>query len=429
MTKSTWARRAAPACAGACSRRAALIAVLVGQFHHAAAQPATAPTPAEPVEASSDDIDLSALGLEPGGSSFDDKLSIYGFADVIWEWQHWTHDNGFVAQDSRGFAVGNLNIYLAKQLTAKARTLAEVRFTLAPNGSQKPDGSFVDTTALDVTNFYRPTQWGGIVIERAYVEYDLGDHLTLRAGHWLTPYGVWNIDHGSPAIIGGGRPYIIGEQFFPDHQTGLDLFGNHYLHGVKLDYHLTASNGRGGAEAQQDQDTELAFGGRLAAETPWGIKLGASYYQGRYTGLVTTPGVPAQTYREAAYGGDAGYDRGPLHLQVEVIARDRRYDEGSRAASTAGFAPDSRDFGAYALAGYRFNHLWNVMPFTYYERYRPADHSYFSGIDGINVGLNFRPTPALVFKLQLSRVGFLDGPEILAGQVIYDTSVQAAWVF
>src|SRR5439155_19746980 len=133
-------------------------------------------------------------------------------------------------------------LYLAKSLIRKARALAEVRFTFLPNGSINPDGSIVNTTATDVTNVNRPVQWGGIVIERAYLEYDLGDHLTIRAGRWLTPYGIWNIDHGSPVIIATSRPYIIGEQFFPEHQTGLDAFGSHHQDGFKLNYHLTASN-------------------------------------------------------------------------------------------------------------------------------------------------------------------------------------------
>jgi len=433
-------------------KRAALTAVLLGaQLHRAAAQPAPV-EPAAPAEstaasepaagapdpapdapaalsASSDDIDLSSLGLEPGAASFDDKLNIYGFADVGWTWQHLVRHNNFVKRDIRGFGIGNLNIYLAKNLTAKARTLAEIRFTLLPNGSMNADGSYVDTTALDFTNFYRPTQWGGITIERAYAEYDLTEHLTIRAGHWLTPYGIWNIDHGSPVILGTGRPYIIGEQFFPEHQTGLELFGSHYDRGFKLEYHLTASNGRGATEGQQDQDLDLAFGGRLAVETPWGLKLGGSVYRGRYTGFPAGAGARAPSYDEVAYGADAQYDLGALHLQAEVIAHDRHYDEGLRTATGGGFVPDSRDFGVYVLAGYRFDRFWNVMPFSHVEHYRPGDHTLFEGVNGGSVGLNFRPTPALVLKLESSRAAFYAGQGILGGAVIYVSAAQAAWVF
>src|SRR5438874_865868 len=125
--------------------------------------------------ASSDDIDLSALGLDPGAAAFDDKLNIYGFADVGYRVTHASRNPVFFPQDTRSFAVGNFNLYLAKSLIRKARALAEVRFTFLPNGSINPDGSIVNTTATDVTNVNRPVQWGGIVIERAYLEYDVGE--------------------------------------------------------------------------------------------------------------------------------------------------------------------------------------------------------------------------------------------------------------
>ncbi|HEV7559223.1 MAG TPA: hypothetical protein VGO00_27300, partial [Kofleriaceae bacterium] len=223
------------------------------------------PAAAEPD--SSSDIDLGALGLDPSSSGFDDHLSIYGFADINWQNLRWSHPNQYLANTS-SFIFGNLDIYLAKNLTPKARSLVELRFLFAPNGSQNADGSVVDTSAQDLSDFQRSLQWGGIVIERAYVEYDIHPLLTVRAGHWLTPYGIWNTDHGSPTIIGTIRPFIIGEQFFPEHQTGLDAFGSIPLGGYKLGYHATLSNGRSPAEAQADFDNEPAFGGRLELHTP-----------------------------------------------------------------------------------------------------------------------------------------------------------------
>jgi hypothetical protein len=389
--------------------------------------------PGSSIHPSSDAIDLSSLGLEPGAPAYDDKLNVYGFADISVQASHWVRKSSFIAQNARTFAIGNLNLYLAKNLTAKARALAEVRFTFLPNGSLNIAGgvvgSTVDTTALDVTNFSRPSQWGGVVIERAYVEYDVTEHLTIRAGHWLTPYGIWNIDHGTPTVLTPGLPYVIGERFFPEHQTGLDLFGNHHRDGYQLAYHATISNGRGATEAQADQDNKFAFGGRLALTTPWGLKVGGSYYRGRYTGLATTAGATPETYLEAAYAGDAQLDRGALHLQTEVIARDRHYTAGQRAAATAGFVPDGRDFGFYVLAGYRFERLWNVMPCVGYEDYRPADHWLFPGSGVEDAGLNFRPTPNLVFKLQATHTRFDDGTGLFAGESTYYYTAQACWVF
>ena len=395
----------------------------------AAPVPATARAPEPPTHASSDAIDLSSLGLEPSAVTFDDKLNIYGFGDVGFRSDSWSRHVLNLQDHAKTFLVGNLNIYVAKNLTAKARSLIEVRFTFLPNGSQNLDGSVVDTTALDPTNFNRPSQWGGVVIERAYIEYDLTEHLTLRGGHWLTPYGIWNIDHGSPTILGTSRPYTIGGQFFPEHQTGLDLLGSYDQDGYKLGFHATASNGRGATEAQADQDNKLAFGGRLELETPWGLKVGGSYYRGRFTGVATTAGAPPETYLEAAVGGDAQLDRGALHLQAEVVASDRHYAGGQRTAMAGGFTPDGRELGFYALAGYRFDRLWNVMPFTFCEEGQPSDHLSYTTLFDANLGLNFRPAPSLVFKVVATYFTFANGVGYLAGTRLYELSAQAAWVF
>ena len=389
------------------------------------------PTPAPPTPAvsktSSDDIDLSSLGLDPSASSFDDKLNIFGYADFSYAAQRFSRDPVVIPKISRGFVSGNLNVYIAKNLTPKARSLLEVRFTFLPNGSINNDGTYVDTTARDITDSQRQVQWGAIIIERAYVEYDLGEHLTIRGGHWLTPYGIWNIDHGSPVIIGTSRPYIVGAEFFPEHQTGLDLFGTDHEGAFKIEYHLTASNGRGTTEAQADQDGELAFGARLDVETH-GLKLGGSYYRGRSTGLPPVVGGLADTFLEAAYGADIQFDRGGLHVQAEVMARDRHYDDGKRNSIASGFTADGRDTGFYALAGYRFDRWWNVMPYTIFENHSPADHTSYGKINAGSFGLNFRPAASLILKLQAEYARF-DGGGLFDDEHATLYTSQASWVF
>jgi hypothetical protein len=385
-------------------------------------------TPSMP-SASSNDIDLSSLGLDPGG--FDDKLNIYGFADFNYTGIHWVREAPPTTQkDTHGFLVGKLNVYLAKNLTPRARTLVEVKFSFMPNASQNSDGGYISTLALDASNLNRPTTWGSTVIERAYIEYDVTDYLTIRAGHWLTPYGIWNTDHGSPVVINVLPPYIIGELFFPEHQTGLELFGRLDAGRFQIEYHLTASNGRGAAEAQLDLDNELAYGARVALETPWGLKIGGSYYRGKYTGFPASTGALPDTYREADYGVDLQYRNGGLLVQSEAIARERHYSVGARAVSGSGFAADGRDLGFYVQAGYRFDVLGNVMPFAMYQDYKPADYPYFNRVKDVQIGLNFRPSPNLVYKLEVARARVPDDdPKLLAGMKDYLYFAQAAWVF
>lgn len=181
--------------------------------------PAASPPPATTTgPAASNDIDLAALGLDPSSSGFDDKLNIYGFADVEYSAVHLETKSPYIG-DTRGFSGGNLNIYVSKNLTKEWRFFGEVRFLYLPNGAEAHDGTITVTSAGDPNDFARTVSWGGILIERAYAEYDVNNYLTIRAGHFLTPYGIWNTDHGSPTIIAAYRPYTIGEQYFPEHQT------------------------------------------------------------------------------------------------------------------------------------------------------------------------------------------------------------------
>jgi len=77
----------------------------------AAAATVTAPDPAPAAQKpapAADDIDLASLGLDPGGSSFDDKLNIYGFADLSYNVLHVEQNSPFVP-DTHSFVSGNFN--------------------------------------------------------------------------------------------------------------------------------------------------------------------------------------------------------------------------------------------------------------------------------------------------------------------------------
>jgi hypothetical protein len=383
-----------------------------------------------PPPASDETVDLAALGLDPSsGTAFDDKLNIYGFADAQYQALSFRH---VALQSTRAFASGNLNVYLAKNLTPHWRFLAEVRFMYLPNGAESYAGTSTVTAAGDPNDFVRPVSWGAILIERAHIEYDVNEYLTVRAGRFLTPYGIWNIDHGPPVIISAFRPYLIGEQFFPAAQTGLDLYGNIHVGEYRVGYHATASNGRTLVDSTRDPDNSLAFGGRVEVEAPWAgtVKLGASVYGGKATDLSSTGQITDQ-YTERSYGVDAQWDHGGLHVQAELIGNSRRYVTGERAAlSTSAFAPDGTQWGYYGLAGYRTNVLWNAMPYVYTEHERPLDKSLFGVVHTYNAGINFRPAPSVVLKLEGSFSFMRDGGLLGAtnGGVNVFTGL-VAWVF
>ncbi|MCE9573825.1 MAG: hypothetical protein K8W52_11785 [Deltaproteobacteria bacterium] len=422
----------------------------------AAADVANVPAPAAPpadgpsaADQAADDIDLASLGLDPAsaGSGEEDKLNIYGFADFNY-WAPFLPKGNVVASylpKEHYFSFGNLNIYLARNLGASWRALSEIRFLYSPNGSEA-GGALTSTSVEDPANLQRSVSWGGISIQRAYIEHDLTSKISVRAGHWLTPYGIWNLDHGSPTIIGTLRPYIVGEQFFPESQTGIDVFGSTLVGDYKLGYHATVSNGRGPASTVRNLSNDMGFGGRVEFEAPWAgsFKAGASVYAGKFVDRPTdqvsvdATGKPIDVepvgtrYAEVAYAADAQWIHRGLHLQSEIMARQRAYDTGARPGTAAtGFSPDSASWGIYGLAAYRFERFWNVMPYVQAEHYRALESSVTTQIGRVirvwDAGLNFRPSASVVLKLSWNDAWFPDRRLDIAHFKV--AMAQISWVF
>jgi hypothetical protein len=390
-------------------------------------------------EAAGEDV-LAELGLDPSAPvAANDQLMIYGFADVGYHVSVTPYRDVIsnVLPKENHFGIGNLNVYLTKKLTEQWRILAEVHFTYAPNGTVEPDGTITQTRGSDPTDFGRDVSWGGIEIERVYIDYDVHPNLTVQVGSFLTPYGIWNVDHGSPTIIGTSRPYVIGDQLLPERQTGLHLYGVKALAEYSLGYHATLSNGRGPYEAFRDLDDNKGVGGRLWFEAPWAgtLRIGASGYTGRFSDresdvIVVEDGMPVNTtpsgiaYREVGYGADVLWTRGGLHAQAEVIGRRVAYIDGARspAGMGAGFSPDSTAFGVYGVVGYRLDRLWNVMPYVMAEHYVPLTNTFVDKADAISAGLNFRPTPSVVLKAQYVDVR-LQGPQLTGHMRSLDSQI------
>lgn len=372
------------------------------------------------------------------------RLDLYGFADF--QYGRLLGDSPAVTPSSSYFAVGNLNLYLASELGDEWRSLVEVRFMYLPNGGQPSStltGPTTDTTVYDGNDYGRPVQWGGIHIERAWLERSFHKLLTVRVGHWLTPYGIWNVDHGSPVVIGVGRPFIVGEALFPASQTGIELYGTADIDRIQLGYHLTLSNGRGPASTITDFDNNKAVGGRLFLrhESAFGtVNVGTAFYRGLYSnkhsalgvdanGAPTTVTVIDSQYDELSLSVDLKWQWHGLLVQGEAIENEVAYTASGRTVSTSLGAPafdsDYRRWGVYGLAGYRFAFL-GVMPYGSAGYYKEGSPSWIPKLWYYLVGLNLRPTPRVVLKLQFDYVHFyLDMPSPNAKML----TAQTAWSF
>ncbi len=402
---------------------------------------------------------LAQLEADTGGVPLEatPSLQLYGFADFSF-YKMFTAPRstlGAIVATKPSFAVGNLNLYLSGDLGEGWESLSEVRFTYLPNGSRKVNTTTgeverTETVVADYTNFWRARNVGGIFIERAWLQYTADPLFTIRGGSWLTPYGIWNVDHGSPTIISVLRPYVIGLELLPEAQTGVQLRGTGYpTESISLGYALGLSNGRGPVQAYTDLDTNKAVTVRLhgSHRGDGTLAFGVSGYYGRFTDLQQSTRVAAngaelrqeivEQYDELSLGADVKYTRDGFHVQAEFIVNERAYtEEGRTLHSATTFVPDIRRYGGYGVLGYRFD-WFGLMPYLTAEYFvvpnvlelnRPPTNDKMSFA---SLGVNARPTHNVTLKLEANYAAF-------AGEIPDDSAfadpvggfqAQAAWAF
>ncbi|HKU42514.1 MAG TPA: hypothetical protein VJR89_30360 [Polyangiales bacterium] len=432
--------------------RASSLALLACLVLHSAAR-AEEPQPDDEYELSA--AELANLGLtdENGeAQAVDTAIKLYGFIDFSTVFVLASHTWREIIQEHPSFYIGNFNLYLSKNINQSVRTFAEVRLMYLPNGSRSQTtltGDWTSTVAYDYADFDRALKWGGIEIERVYLEWTIHSLLSLRVGQFLTPYGIWNVDHGSPTIIPVIRPFIIGNQLFPERQTGFELFGQLRLSSDHtLGYHLTLSNGFGPVSEYRDLDDNKAVGGRLywTYEGLGELRIGVSGFFGSDTDArrvvrVDSNALPTFTERieqqsdVLALAGDLRWQLGGALLQAEVITQQRHYTDGRRAIFTHPLLgrpvalPDTFSWGGYVLAGYRFEWLGS-MPFamlSHVNFIEPFELTRAKPVV-VDVGLNVRPIDEVVIKVDYQHA-FWPGGYFLTDVPMQVLSFQLAWAF
>lgn len=351
-------------------------------------------------------------------------LKMYGFMDFGFQKAFFTDKSTvgqFFATDASTFVLGNLNVFLDAEPHEDWRGLVELRFTNLPHGVETlPDpatGAPYQRTNTQVVDYTSPSfrnqiTVGSVIIERAWMQWTASDLFKARSGLFLTPFGIWNVDHGTPTLISLLLPSGIADLYFPDRQLGVELLGSVYSGSWELGYHAYVSNGRGIA-TQIDFTEEKAFGGRLYAASSAGIKpkFGISGYHGEAVNVekefVST--VPIEiavnetvSFREWSAGADVSLDPGDFRLRAEVFIQRRTYEPLKRI----NYAPDGYLTSAYALAAYRLP-FWGLEPYLYGEIVHYA--TYYSDTTILpSVGTNVHFTPRVQLKLQGLYAAFMD---------------------
>lgn len=321
--------------------------------------------------AEAEDSELASLISEAQQASAADPMNeqllrAYGFADVglqrLWADQELQY---FLSESNKTtFVLGNLNVYLDAHPAKDVRLLAEVRFGLMPNGATERNqgalalGNAVDTTVTDpsaANSGFTSLTWAGVVPQRAHIDWTPSDAVNIRTGLFLTPYGIWNVDHGTPTRIMVSEPLFLSAQLIPSRLLGVEVYGTLQALPWTIGYHVHVSNGR--TLGQIDFDDTKAIGGRVFISTrfPFAFKLGISGYWGdsEDTPTVASSRQFSLEYDERAVSADLSLDVGSLRIRSEFVSTWTYYQPGKRQVLIGLPLADSVRIGGYIMLAYQ----------------------------------------------------------------------------
>jgi hypothetical protein len=407
-----------------------------------AAAPAAAERPSSAAELEELQQRISALEQEREAeraaiAETDDQIfKIYGFLDVGLRKVFPPKDGllkGLIERKTT-FLLGNINLYLDAQPGPNWRGLVEARLTTYPHGVESVSATGrierSDTRIYDINSSSgrNVVIWGGVVLERAQIEHTVIDLFNLRVGYFLTPYGIWNVDHGTPTLIALVLPSSQVEQALPARQLGVQAYGTAFAGETELGYAAYVSNGR--APFLEDPTDGKAVGGRVYSAFTLGettqLKLGLSGYWGdsleqSKTLTVGADGVEIDIeteyeYQEWGAGADVSLDAGAFRLRTEGLIHNVQHEPGKHEPVGMGapgsLRPNRYEYYAYNILAYRIGafepYLYNEIRYSTPREGR-SDITYLPG-----VGLNIFFAPYAQLKTGYVMVHFLrkDGTDV-----------------
>lgn len=386
--------------------------------------------------------------------SFERLLNVYGFFDVTF------FKNYFPAPDSPAvvavsdratFMMSNVSIILQSEMTRSLSAMVELKFSFMPNGHENNFNVYLDDATVPVVRYDRTNTWqrslyntkdtwpGSVMIERAHVTWAPRDWFKVLAGRFLTPFGVWNVEHSPTVIIPVHEPYMQIRRMVPPTQLGAQIFGRFYLrHDTSVEYFLTVSNGRDGEFPTEnvDLDNNKALGLGLRAtldKVNWSATLGGYGYYGKSTDIEKSIHVDTAfrsltgktdeiaVQNEAIASAFLMLQIYRLRLQSEGVLTyfdmetpqpldilDRFFMTGDIAADWYG-RPSYTGRGLYTLVAYelpfdRLNPILKILPYVLYEYNMTSDTQPYRNNDFFSVGINWRPAAWAALKLEYSMV-------------------------
>jgi hypothetical protein len=413
------------------------------------------------------DQEKSVTALRHQAASASDEaptklLSFWGFSDLTFGGIFYPNDAAYkVASPYHStFFSSGVNLYAKSEMTRTLSALIETQLTYTPNGftdnyptTVKIGSTTVQSlpgTAPPYTTVHGPYsqldyRLDGIVIERAYMEWKPADWFGVRVGRFLTPFGIWNEDHGSPVLIGVDYPQFMNFNLVPLQQLGLEAFGNVGLgDDVRMEYAATLANSNGPSDEYKDLTNMKAVGARLKlvyTHDAVSFRLGGYAYYNKYVdstdsfvvhltpGLVLDNSVASpigssvqynQSYDESIFTGDAEFRLQRFRLLGEFAHQTVLYNIPTQLGTVSqllkgvplnvnAYDPSHYGYGGYIMAAYEIPfHTkpldFSVTPYAGYDYVIPSTTVQVESTTQIRGGLNVKPSPYVTLKVEVSRI-------------------------
>lgn len=212
-------------------------------------------------------------------------------------------------------------------------------------------------------------------IERLYLDWAATPTLTVRAGKFLTPFGLWNVIRRAPLSWTVERP-LVTSQLFPEHTTGLQLLYQTTWQGWSLD-----------ATAYGPAQEELALHGGEEEEDGRivGGRLAIAHTLGRAFIGIGLNAAGIDPHSRGRWHGVTGPD-------LEVTAF------GNFLTSELTFSPPTGQRSELRWGFYVQDAIPLIQRLYGVLRYERFDTGTGLEVDGELIGLAWRPIPFLILK-------------------------------
>jgi hypothetical protein len=367
---------------------------------------------------------------EEDTEDYEEPVRFYGYLEAGFRYTA-VHDDGvlgpFLPSVAPTFALGATRLYLDAQME-EFRGLLEVLLTNVNNGDEDFSLTGYSVSSQHFRNTLAPGPgtggWqlvNGLAIERAQIDWAAHELLSVRFGLFLTPWGIWNVDHGSPTLISVDPAVLPELPDVPDAPARAEHLGQHAPpavvrrlppRGVERPHHGPRDVSESRLGQRRPDHRQDALGPDLGPDARRRHHPGAGSERLRRRLGAARQGLPLPRPpgpRDRSERGPRGVglrpstsplDVGRFRLRSELTYTQHHFDGerrvGANFAGGRSLYPSGAQYGTYLVVSYRIPVFdIEIEPYLYGEliywpsALPPRDGSLLSSV-GVNLHFNSR---------------------------------------